>query len=423
MKPLAMILTYCFIVSLFNYVKTSTLTIDCNNKLRGVTHCASGSLYGLIENKPADFDSLVAPLHPHVFNNPARGASGNQQPFGDAIKVAERLTKSPGASVSIRLSDILPGWPYRFPGLDNWLHAVKSFIDDKKKSGLNNFYGYEIWNEPDGTWKDPNGLNFNELWRQTYDVIRKNDPGAKIIGPCYSWYQENKLRDFLQFTKNNNCLPDIVGWHELSGIDGVSSHFRSYRNLERSLGIQELPISVNEYCDATHELEGQPGSSARFIGKFERYKIDSAMITWWFVPFPGRLGSLLANDNQKGAGWFLYKWYGDMTGDMVYVNPPNDNSNQVDGAACVDSSQQYISFIVGGPNDGSIRADFTNIPSFIGSNANVKVEKIDWVNKDTVSNGPNTVSEQKYNVNNGQLSITIPGTNNNSGYRIYITKG
>ena len=108
---------------------------------------------------------------------------------------------------------------------------------------------------------------------------------------------------------------------------------------------------------------------------------------------------------------------------MVYVNPPNDNSNQVDGAACVDSSQQYISFIVGGPNDGSIRADFNNIPSFIGSNANVKVEKIDWVNKDTVSNGPNTISEQKYNVNNGQLSITIPGTNNNSGYRIYITKG
>jgi hypothetical protein len=50
-------------------------------------------------------------------------------------------------------------------------------------------------------------------------------------------------------------------------------------------------------------------------------------------------------------------------------------------------------------------------------------KKIDWVNKDTVSNGPNTISEQKYNVNNGQLSITIPGTNNNSGYRIYITKG
>ena len=49
------------------------------------------------------------------------------------------------------------------------------------------------------------------------------------------------------------------------------------------------------------------GSSARFIGKFERYKVDSAMITWWFTNAPGRLGSLLATNTEKGAGWFLYK--------------------------------------------------------------------------------------------------------------------
>ena len=423
MKAFTIILLSFFIVSLFNYASSHTLSIDCSNKLREVTHCASGSLYGLIENKPNNFNSLVAPLKPHVFNNPARGSNGHQQPFGDAIKVAERLVASPGSSVSIRLADILPGWPYRFPGLDNWLNEVKSFINDKKHSGLTNWYGYEIWNEPDGTWKDPNGLNFNLFWKQTYDVIKQNNPDEKIIGPCYSWYQENRLKDFLSFTKSNNCLPDIVCWHELSGIDGMSSHFRSYRELEKSLGIPELPISINEYCDAEHSLEGQPGSSARFIGKFERYKIDSAMITWWFVPLPGRLGSLLASDTEKGAGWFLYKWYGDMTGDMVYVTPPNDNSNLVDGAACVDSQQEYISFIVGGPNDGTITAEFKNIPSFIGSNANVKVEKVDWVSKDTVSNGPATVFEQSFEVNNGQLSVTIPQTNNNSGYRIYITKG
>ena len=187
MKTFSMILI-CFLI-VFNNVHTHTLTIDCNNKLRKATHCASGSLYGLIENKPADFDSLVAPLHPYVFNNPARGSNGHQQPFGDALKVAKRLTASPGALVSIRLADILPGWPYRFPGLDNWLNEVKAFIAEKKQSGLTNWYGYEIWNEPDGTWKDPNGLSFNDLWKKTYDVIKQNDPDEKIIGPCYSWYQ------------------------------------------------------------------------------------------------------------------------------------------------------------------------------------------------------------------------------------------
>ena len=415
---------YFVIVAPSNYIKAaSTLTVDCSNKIRRVTHCASGSLYGLIENVPADFDSLVKPLHPYVFRNPARGANGNQHPYGDAIKVAKRLTASPDALVSVDLADILPYWPYKWPGIDGWLNEIKSFIKDKKASGLTNWYGLEIWNEPDGTWKDSNGLNFHQLWKQTYDTIRQNDPNEKIIGPCDSWYNENRIRSFLEFAKSNNCLPDIICWHELSGIDGVSNHLKAYRKLESSLGINELPITINEYCDAEHELEGQPGSSARFIGKFERYKVDSAMITWWFVPHPGRLGSLLATDNQKGAGWFFYKWYGDMTGDMVDVVPPNDNSKFVDGAACVDSSKEYVSFIFGGPNDGSINANFKNIPSFIGSTANVKVEKVDWKNKDTVCNGPNTIFEKKYSVNNGQLSISIQGTNGSSGYRIYITKG
>lgn len=418
------VFTLFLIVGSFNYIKaTNILTVDCENKIRSVTHCASGSLYGLIENIPADYDSLVAPLHPFVMRNPARGGNGNQHPFGDAIKVAKRLSATPGALVSVDLADILPYWPYRWPGMDGWLNEIKQFIRDKKDSGLTNWYGLEIWNEPDGTWKDSDGISFHQLWKQTFDFIRKNDPNEKIIGPCDSWYNENRMRSFLEFAKSNNCIPDIICWHELSGIEGVSSHIKAYRSLENSLGINELPITINEYCDATHELEGQPGSSARFIGKFERYKVDSGMITWWFVPNPGRLGSLLATNNEKGAGWYFYKWYGDMTGDMVQVNPPNDNSKLVDGAACVDSSQEYINFIFGGPNDGSINAIIKNIPSFIGSVAKVKAEKVDWISKDTVSKGPNTIFEKNYRVNNGQISIGITGTNGNSGYRVYITKG
>ena len=420
MKSLSILFTSLLVTPFLLVNAVNNLTVDCKNKLRGATHCANGSLYGLIENKPADYTNLVAPLHPYVFRNPGRGGNGNQHPYGDAIKVAKRLKESPGALMSVDLADILPNWPYRWPGLNAWLNEVKSFINDKKASGLDNWYGLEIWNEPDGTWSDANG-SFNDMWKETFKVIRQNDPGEKIIGPCFSWYEENKMRNFLQYAKANDCVPDIISWHELSGIDGVSSHLRAYRSLEKSLGIPELPISINEYCDAEHELEGQPGSSARFIGKFERYKVDSAMITWWFVPQPGRLGSLLATDTQKGAGWYFYKWYGDMTGDMVYVTPPNDNSKLVDGAACVDDSQEYISFIFGGPNDGTINANFENIPSFIGSKALVKAEKIDWKNKDTVSNGPNTIFEKEYDVANGKLSINLTGCNASSGYRIYIT--
>ncbi|MBE6049815.1 MAG: beta-xylosidase [Clostridium sp.] len=399
----------------------STMSVDCNAVIRNVTHCANGSLYGLTENTPYDMNQLVAPLHPYVFRNPARGANGNQHGFGDAIKVARRLSSIPSAKVSIDLADMLPYWPYKWPGMYGWLNQVGAFINDKKASGCRNWYGYEIWNEPDGTFKN-NGISFEEMWKQTYRFIKQNDPGEKIIGPCDSWYNHNRMRSFLQFCKANNCVPDIMSWHELSGVGGISNHIKAYRSLERELGIRELPISINEYCDPDHDFEGQPGSSARFIGKFERYKIESATISWWFTGAPGRLGSLLATNTQRGAGWYFYKWYGDMTGNMVNVVPPNDDSDKVDGAACVDNNKKYISFIFGGPNDGTINTTFRNIPSFISSKAKVTIEKIDWVHKDAVSYGPKTISSSVYNVVNGQISISMPNCNSTSGYRIYITK-
>ncbi len=401
----------------------NSFTVDCSSVLRDVTNCANGSLYGITESIPADVNGLVAPLKPYVMRNPARGGSQNQHPYGDAILVSKRLESIPSAKVSIDLADMLPNWPYKWPGMTSWLNQVKSFINDKKASGRDNYYGYEIWNEPGGTWNNANG-SFNDMWKQTYDVIRANDPGAKIIGPCESYYNNSRMKEFLTFCKANNCVPDIMSWHELSGgPQTIAPNIKAYRSLEASLGISPLPLSINEYCDPDHNLEGQPGSSARFIAKFERYMVESACITWWFVPTPGRLGSLLATNSQKGAGWFFYKWYGDMSGKMVNVTPPNDNSNLVDGAACVDSSGKYISFIFGGPNDGTINTTFKNLPSFIGSTASVKVEKVDWVSKDTVSNGPVVLSNTNYNVVNGQISVSLSGCNASSGYRIYITPG
>ncbi len=51
------------------------------------------------------------------------------------------------------------------------------------------------------------------------------------------------------------------------------------------------------------------------------------------------------------------------------------------------------------------------------------MEKIDWVSKDTVSNGPAVLSNTNYSVVNGQISVNLSGCNASSGYRIYITPG
>jgi len=397
----------------------SNLTVDCGSTIREVTHCASGSLYGITETKPADISQFVAPLKPSVFTNPALAGSQNQQPIGAAIPVAGRLTNTTG-KVMIRLADIYPKWPYAFTNMNDWISKVSNVINQKKASGYSDFYGYEIWNEPDGTWTSTS-VNFNDMWLQTYKLIRSLDPKAQIIGPSYSYYNHNRMNTFLSFCKTNNCLPDVICWHELGGSKNIPNNIKDLKAIENTLGIAEKKISINEYCDSDHYAEGQPGASAPFIAKFERNKVDSACISWWWTSAPGRLGSLMASDTQKGAGWWFYKWYGDMTGNMVNVTPSNDNSNEVDGSACVDSSAKYISTLLGGVNDGTISVNIKNIPSFIGSTATVKVEKVDWKSKDTPVNGVNVVSVNNVNVSNRTISVSIPNTNNTSGYRIYIT--
>ncbi|WP_238915207.1 beta-xylosidase [Clostridium sp. YIM B02555] len=397
----------------------STLNVDCGTTIRGVTHCASGSLYGITESKPSDISQIVAPLKPNVFTNPALAGSQNQQPIGAAIPVAGRLTNTTG-KVMIRLADIYPKWPYAFTNMDDWIGKVTNVINKKKASGYSDFYGYEIWNEPDGTWKSTS-VSFNDLWLKTYKLIRSLDSTAQIIGPSYSYYNHNRMNDFLAFCKANNCVPDVICWHELGGSKNISNDIKDLNSLEKTLGIPAKKISINEYCDSDHNAEGQPGASAPFIAKFERNKVDSACISWWWTGAPGRLGSLMASDTQKGAGWWFYKWYGDMTGSMVNVTPQNDNSNGVDGFACVDSNNKYVSVLLGGVNDGTVNVSINKLPSFIGASANVKVEKVDWKSKDTPVSGTNLVFSKSYPVTNGTINVSIPNTNNTSGYRVYIT--
>jgi len=408
---------------------TQSLTVDCDNVIRSVTHCASGSLYGINETTPADISTLVTPLNPNVFTNPARAGSEYQQPTGAAIDVAERLYGNSSGEVMIRLADICPNWPYSFPGMSTWLDEVETVITDKLNSSADNFYGYEIWNEPVYTWDESTNGSFYTLWENTYDLIRLLDPNEKIIGPSDGYYDHDRMYNFLAYCVSNDCVPDIICWHELSSngsgsyISDFVNNYNDYRSIEDSLGISDRPISINEYCDIDHTKEGCPGSAARYIAKYERYSIDSACISWWWTAYPGRLGSLLGTDYQKGAGWWFYKWYGDMSGNMVVTVPSNEESTYVDGFACVDSSEKYISVMFGGDNDGDINITLNDLPSWIGSTATVRVEAIDWVSKDSVSTGPYTISAANYDVNGSSITVSLSGCNSTSGYRLLVLPG
>jgi hypothetical protein len=412
----------CLAVSLFSAASAGAATplnVDLSTPIGPATHVASGSLYGVTETLPADVNALIAPLHPKMFTNPAADV---QQPVGDAIVVAGRVAAT-GGKVTIRLADWMKGF-YTFTSMTDWLDKVGQTVSRKKAAGLTNIYAYEIWNEPNGTYSGNNPLSFNEFWRQTFVQLRKLDPDVKITGPSLSFYNETVLKDFLTFCKTNSCLPDIVGWHEL-GSGNIMGTVQSYRALEKQLGIGPLPITINEYSGADHiNVEGQPGASAPLIAKFERLGVDSACISFWDVPHPGRLGSLLASNTEPNGGWWFYKWYGDMTGNMVSTTPPTPTSGTaLDGFANLDAATRTASVLFGGKNDGAIQIvvkGFKAAP-FFGGTVHAIVERTPFVNRTTVVKAVETLSTADIAVANDQLSVSVTGANGTDGYRLRLT--
>lgn len=307
------------------------LAVDVAAPLKPVDRAASGSLYGLAdEGWPAD--TWIAPLGPRMFTQPPPGAThqpnGEPAPVGDTLRVVP-VARRHGATVTVRLPDIFPSFPYQWQGDDYWYAQVDRMIRATVASGADNIYGYEIWNEPQWTW-NPAWGDFDVMWARTFRLIRSIDPTTPIIGPSHDRDYEAGMRQFLAAAKASGTVPDIISWHELGtdrGID-VEGRVASYRALERELGISPRPISINEY--GSPRDSGVPGWLTRFVARLERAKVDSADLAFWHKP--GRLGDLLvpvgggsgpAVQAQPNGAYWLYRWYGEMTGQMVQTTPPS----------------------------------------------------------------------------------------------------
>lgn len=439
MKKLAVLLSGALLLTVFpvkpapaTAAVPATFTVDLANQYRPVTHVASGSLYGLAEEgRPAD--NLIAPTKPKMFTQMAPNGgqlpNGETTPIGDALKVAP-IAERNGAQVTIRMPDIYPNFPYKWVGWDDWYKKVDSIIDARLKSSATNIYGYELWNEPDGTWNTAAAGSFNEGWKKTYLRIKQKDTQTKIIGPSITQYNESWLRNFLTYARDNKVLPDIISWHELGAPEGeyldgpapqyISKHMKAYRALETELGIKHLPISINEYGVVSEQAV--PGNMLRYIAQFERSDVDTANIAFWFRP--GRLSNLVTDKGSANGAWWLYKWYGDMSGQMAMTTPANPTALDLDGIASVNNTKQEADVIIGGGNGNRnvVVKGFASLPYF-SSNAHVQVESTPWYGVDTAVSQPTHEFEGDFTIENGQISIPLSQLKESSAYRLIITPG
>ncbi|WP_329438507.1 RICIN domain-containing protein [Streptomyces canus] len=396
----------------------TTLVVNANQTLRPVTHVATGSLYGLADGTtPAD--SVVQALKPNTFVQMAPGGSqlpnGEPKPAGDALVVAPKAARA-GAKVVVRMPDWYPNFPYKWVSWADWLSAVDKQVASVQSSGATNISAYELWNEPDWTWDTTNAGAFNAGWARTFKEVRAKDTTTPIQGPSYSAWNQSWMSSFLTDAKASGTVPDVIAWHELNGSKDIAAHVSAYRSLESSLGISPRPISIEEY--GTPAEMGNSGALIGYAAKFERTGVRDAELAFW--NHYGTLGDTLTDTGGSPNGsYWTYKWYGDMSGNMLVTTPPAQTG--IDGIAARNSAGNQISVVAGGCT-GSCAVTVNGLSSLsaFGGTVHVKVEYSPGTGRTTASPGPITISDADYTVSGG--SITVPVTMNaTDGYHVVVT--
>ena len=398
------------------------ITVNAAAPFRPVTHLAAGGLYALSQpGVPAN--SLLYPLH---MNSVVQMAPGGQQlpngeptPAGDALVVNASAT-AVGASEIIRMPDIYPNFPYRWVSWSDWLSKVDTMVKARLADTADtNLATWELWNEPDGTWNTSAAGSFDAGWVRTYQEVRKLDSVTPIQGPSISHWSESYMQDFLGNAKANNALPDVISWHELGGPSTIAADVAACVALENSLGITPRPISIEEYA-TTSEIDN-PGALVRYLAGFERTGVANAERAFWheygtvdgLVTVSGVNGT---TTNQPTGTWWLYKWYGDMSGSMVAVTPPSGSS--LDGLASYDPLSKTADIIVGGAA-GTTDVTVSGVGG-LGSSVSAVVESTATVNRFTAETSPTVVSQQTLTAANGQLTVQIPGMSASSAYQVLL---
>ena len=403
----------------------ASLLVDASAPFKAVDHAASGSLYGIAApGWPPD--KFIAAIRPKNFTQMAPGGgqlpNGETKPVGDALVVAPTAQRA-DATVTIRMPDTFPEFPYMYRGDSDWLGRVDAMLKATVAANPPNIYAYEIWNEPDWTWKTG---DFDAFWATTFKAIRALDTERRIMGPSLSKWDEAWMRRFLTAAKASGTLPQIVSWHELDPTvaNDLEEHFAAYRALEKELGIDPLPVSINEY--ASPRDSAVPGALARFIARLERAGADSADLAFWHKP--GRLSDLIApieggrgparNPEPNGAYW-LYQWYGEMSGQMVATKPSAESGPTLDGFASLDAAAQKLTVIMGG-EAGEHQVSISGLKDF-GPDLDAQVYVTHWTGTDGGETTPDPVSETRVSSSDGTLTIPISAPSARDAFRIVVT--
>jgi hypothetical protein len=392
-----------------------TLHVDVGQVVRPATQVAAGGLYG-VGSDAQPTTAMLLPLNPTSFTQPAPGTThlgnGATEPCCDSLDVGANVIRS-GAKQFIRMPDIYPSFPYVWQGWDDWEQKVAQQVEDRlERTDLTNIHGWELWNEPDWTW-DASAGSFNDGWTRTYNLVRSLDPVTPIVGPSDSHYSHDRMVSFLTHARDTGTVPDVIVWHELDDMnwDAFDDHVADYRAIESSLGISPRPIAINEY-NSYNQMD-VPSVALHWMSAFERHGAREAHRAYWFEA--GTFDGLFTLQNRPTASYWLYRWYGAMTGNIVETTP----HSWLDGVASYDSSRQIVNVLFGGDwGDNTVKVDGLGS---LGSSVRVQLLYTPGSGRHTAVDAPTTVSTTIVQVSGGSISVPVPDMNAEGAYQLLVT--
>ncbi len=444
-KILSFFLSVIMILEAMPIAWVPTLTVDASQQGQQVSTKATGHLYGLSEE---GVPSKAMTNSIDISSVSQKVVDGLQHPTGDVSHVVSQLDEC--EYIVVYLQDVFSTWYYcydeimemRKNGTYNWEEFITEryfpLVEEKVSYLMNQPYAdrivYCIYNECDnavwfGNYVDGNVLydeigrnNFYKAWDMTYDLVKSIDSDALIGGPGFCDYETTKIEGFMDYCVLNNCVPEIMIYHELAywSIPDWHMHVEDYRRIEAKHGIDALPIVVTEY--GTMEDCGNPTTMLHYIIAMEKSGVYGQMAYWRLA---NNLNDTAADDNSPNSNWWLYRKYAEMDGKLLSVSSKSQTKynyrERLDGIATLSKNEDTINMIVSGSTEKQavkvINLDETNL----GKKVNVKVECVYYKGLTGVVNEPIILRQYNTNTSFNTVNINIPGTDTDCVYFVTVS--